>query len=66
MHLAAGWCRYHSDSPLARHESPVTTHGQVKANLRRRQQALNLLSAPGVHSARFQAKDKLLRFQENL
>jgi integrase len=48
------------------HESPVTTHGYVKADLRRKQQALNLLAAPGVCSARFQPKDLLLRFLKSL
>jgi integrase/recombinase XerD len=66
MHLLQGGVDITVMALWLGHESPVTTHGYVEADLRRKQQALHLLSAPGVRSARFQPKDLLLRFLESL
>jgi hypothetical protein len=66
MHLLQGGVDITVMALWLGHESPVTTHGYVEADLRRKQQALNLLSTPRVRSAHFQPKDKLLRFVENL
>jgi integrase len=48
------------------HESPVTTHGYVEADLRMKERALNAVKAPTVRRSRFKAKDDLLRFLESL
>jgi site-specific recombinase XerD len=48
------------------HESPVTTHGYVEADLRMKERALNAVKAPTVRGSRFKAKDDLLRFLESL
>ena len=66
MHLLQGGVDITVMALWLGHESPVTTHGYVEADLPMKQQALNAISAPGVRSARFQPKDKLLRFLESL
>jgi integrase/recombinase XerD len=66
MHLLQGGVDITVMALWLGHESPVTTHGYVEADLRMKQEALNTLSAPGARSARFQPKDKLLRFLESL
>ena len=48
------------------HESPVTTHGYVEADLRMKERALKAVKAPTVRGSRFKAKDDLLRFLESL
>jgi len=48
------------------HESPVTTHGYVEADLRMKERALKAVKAPTVRGNRFKAKDDLLRFLESL
>jgi integrase/recombinase XerD len=48
------------------HESPVTTHGYVEADMRMKERALKAVMDPAVRSARFKAKDDLLRFVESL
>ena len=57
MHLLQGGVDISVIGLWLSYESPVTTHGYVEADLRMKQQALNLFSAPGVRSARFQPKD---------
>ena len=48
------------------HESPVTTHGYVEADLRLKERALKAVKAPGVRGSRFKANDDLLQFLESL
>ena len=48
------------------HESPVTTHGYIEADLRMKERALKAVSAPTISSTRFKAKDALLQFLESL
>jgi len=48
------------------HESPVTTHGYVEADLAMKERALAALDPPGIKAGRYQAKDSLLAFLESL
>ncbi len=48
------------------HESPVTTHGYVEADLAIKERALAALSPPGIKAGRYRAKDSLLAFLESL
>jgi site-specific recombinase XerD len=66
MHLLQGGVDITVMALWLGHESPVTTHGYVEADLRMKQQALKAVSPPGARSTRFKAKDNLLRFLEKL
>jgi integrase/recombinase XerD len=66
MHLLQGGVDITVMALWLGHESPVTTHGYVEADLRMKEQALKAVRAPGASGARFQAKDDLLRFLESL
>jgi integrase/recombinase XerD len=48
------------------HESPVTTHGYVEADLAMKERALAALDPPGIKAGRYRAKDGLLAFLESL
>jgi integrase/recombinase XerD len=48
------------------HESPVTTHMYVEADLDMKEQALKKIQDPSLQSVRYQAKDSVLAFLETL
>jgi len=48
------------------HESPVTTHMYVEADLTMKEQALKRIQDPSLESVRYQAKDTVLAFLESL
>ena len=66
MHLLQGGVDITVISLWLGHESPVTTHSYIEADLRMKEQALKAVVAPGTRSGRFKAKDDLLRFLESL
>ena len=51
---------------LLGHESPVTTHGYVEADLAMKEQALKAVAAPTTRRSRFKPADALLKFLESL
>jgi integrase/recombinase XerD len=66
MHLLQGGVDITVTALWLGHESPVTTHGYIEADLRMKQQALKAVAAPGIQRARFKPKDTLLQFLESL
>ncbi len=48
------------------HESPVTTHMYVEADLAMKEKALKRIQDPSLQSVRYQAKDSVLAFLESL
>jgi integrase/recombinase XerD len=66
MHLLQGGVDITVIALWLGHESPVTTHGYIEADLRMKEQALKAVMAPETHNARFRAKDDLLGFLEGL
>jgi site-specific recombinase XerD len=48
------------------HESPITTHGYVEADLAMKERALATISSPKTTNRRYHASDALLRFLDNL
>jgi integrase/recombinase XerD len=48
------------------HESPVTTHRYVEADLEMKDRALKLLQAPSCAPVRYRPKDDVLRFLQSL
>lgn len=48
------------------HESPVTTHLYVEADLAMKERALKKLAAPRIESPRYRASDQVLAFLEGL
>jgi site-specific recombinase XerD len=66
MHLLQGGVDITVIALWLGHESPVTTHGYIEADLRMKEQALKAVAAPATRGARFRAKDDLLRFLESL
>ncbi len=48
------------------HESPVTTHMYIEADLAMKQRALEALQPPSTPSARYRAPDRLLEFLNGL
>jgi len=66
MHLLQGGVDITVTALWLGHESTVTTHGYVEADLRMKQQALKAVAAPGTRRTRFKPKDALLRFLEGL
>ncbi len=48
------------------HESPVTTHGYIEADLAMKQRAMNALQPPETTTSRFLPDDKLLGFLSSL
>jgi integrase len=48
------------------HESPVTTHLYMTADLGMKEKALSHLQEPSVRSTRYKPSDKLLSFLESL
>ena len=48
------------------HESPVTTHGYVEANLAMKEQALATIAPPETKHKRYRPTDALLQFLQGL
>jgi len=48
------------------HESPVTTHGYIEADLEMKERALHALDSPNQPQGRFEADDQLMKFLEQL
>jgi len=48
------------------HESPVTTHMYIEADLAMKEKALQKMQDPSLKSVRYQAKDSILAFLESL
>ena len=48
------------------HESPVTTHGYVEADLAMKEQALGRLQEPDAAIRRYKAPDSLIEFLKTL
>lgn len=48
------------------HESPVTTHGYVEADLAMKERALAAIASPDVRRTRYRPTDALLRFLQAL
>ena len=48
------------------HESPVTTHMYLEADLSMKERALDKIAEPSYGHSRFRPTDKLLEFLENL
>ena len=48
------------------HESPVTTHGYVEADLAMKERALATITPPETKHKRYRPTDKLLQFLEGL
>ena len=48
------------------HESPITTHGYVEADLSMKERALATIQPPEVSTSRYNPGDKLLKFLEEL
>jgi len=48
------------------HESPVTTHGYIEADLSMKEKAMSSLRPPGTTTSRFVPEDKLLGFLSSL
>ncbi|OEO27837.1 integrase [Pseudomonas sp. J237] len=48
------------------HESPVTTHGYVEADLAMKERALAAIAPPDVRSTRYRPTDALLKFLQTL
>ena len=48
------------------HESPITTHGYIEADLAMKEQGLAAISPPEVKTAHYKPRDSLLEFLEGL
>ena len=48
------------------HESPVTTHGYVEADLAMKERALATIAPPETKRKRYHPSDAVLKFLENL
>lgn len=48
------------------HESPVTTHGYIEADLAMKERALAAIAPPGIHHSRYRPPDELLNFLQTL
>jgi integrase len=48
------------------HESPVTTHGYVEADLAMKERALATITPPEIKHTRYRPTDTLLQFLESL
>jgi len=66
MHLLRGGVDITVIALWLGHESPVTTHGYIEADLAMKQKALKAVAAPKIRNAFFKPKDGLLRFLESL
>ena len=66
MHLLQGGVDITVIALWLGHESLVTTHGYIEADLRMKEQGLRAVAAPGASRRRFKPTDALLGFLEGL
>ncbi len=66
MHLLQSGVAFNVIALWLGHETPVTTHRYVEANLAMKEKALARLEAPATKMRRFRARDSLMRFLEAL
>jgi integrase/recombinase XerD len=66
MHLLQGGVDITVIALWLGHESPVTTHGYVEADMTMKEQALKTVAAPTTGGSRFKPADALLKFLESL
>ena len=66
MHLLQGGVDITVIALWLGHESPVTTHGYVEADLTMKERALAAISPPQSKRARYRPPDSLLKFLEGL
>lgn len=48
------------------HESPVTTHGYIEADLAMKERALATIAPPETQHKRYRPNDTILKFMESL
>lgn len=66
MHLLQSGVAFNVIALWLGHETPITTHRYVEANLAMKEKALARLEAPATKMHRFRARDSLMRFLEAL
>ena len=66
MHLLQSGVAFNVIALWLGHETPVTTHRYVEANLAMKEKALARLESPATKMRRFRARDSLMRFLEAL
>jgi site-specific recombinase XerD len=66
MHLLQSGVDVSIIALLLGHESPITTHQYVEADLAMKQQALAKLQEPSAANVRYRAPDSLLEFLKSL
>lgn len=66
MHLLQSGVNVSIIALLLGHESPITTHQYVEADLAMKQQALAKLQEPSVTNVRYRAPDSLMEFLKSL
>jgi site-specific recombinase XerD len=66
MHLLQGGVDLTVIALWLGHESPVTTHGYIEADLAMKERALAAITPPGIRHTRYRPTDALLRFLQAL
>jgi site-specific recombinase XerD len=66
MHLLQGGVDITVIALWLGHESPVTTHGYIEADIAMKKQALKAVAAPRTRNGPYKPGDELLRFLESL
>lgn len=66
MHLLQGGVDITVIALWLGHESPVTTHGYIEADLAMKERALGAITPPSVRQSRYRPQDKLLKFLQSL
>ena len=66
MHLLQAGVPFNVIALWLGHESPMTTHRYVEADLAMKEKALSRLEAPDARIRRYQAPDALIRFLRTL
>ncbi|MDH6147572.1 MULTISPECIES: hypothetical protein [Paraburkholderia] len=66
MHLLQAGVPFNVIAWWLAHESPMTSHRYVEADLAMKEKALGRLEAPDARIRRYQAPDSLLRFLQTL
>lgn len=66
MHLLQSGVRFTVIALWLGHESPMTTHRYVEADLAMKEKALARLQAPDTKLSRYRAPDSLMRFLQTL
>lgn len=66
MHLLQGGVDITVIALWLGHESPVTTHGYIEADLEMKERALSAIASPGTQRTRYRPTDALLKFLQAL